>query len=79
MTYLQELALQSGLDLNVERHMPRPLRAKKLLGINLDAAVYAFETSTIDLCLSLHPGHRFAPPRQPSNCRPLLTWAAAMA
>jgi hypothetical protein len=53
---LQKLALQSGLDLNVERRMPRPLRAKKLLGINLDAAVYAFETSTIDLCLSLHPG-----------------------
>ena len=35
--------------------MARPLYAKEPLGIDLDAAVYAFDASTIDLCLSLHP------------------------
>jgi Transposase DDE domain len=35
--------------------MARPLYAKDPLGIELDAAAYAFEASTIDLCLSLHP------------------------
>ncbi len=33
----------------------RPLYAKEPLGIDLDAVVYAFDASTIDLCLSLHP------------------------
>jgi hypothetical protein len=31
------------------------LYAKEPLGIDLDADVYAFDASTIDLCLSLHP------------------------
>ena len=35
--------------------MARPLYAKEPLGIDLDATVYAFDASTIDLCLSLHP------------------------
>ena len=35
--------------------MARPLYAKEPLGIDLDAVVYAFDASTIDLCLSLHP------------------------
>jgi hypothetical protein len=35
--------------------MARPLYAKEPLGIDLDAAVYAFDATTIDLCLSLHP------------------------
>lgn len=35
--------------------MARPLYAKEPLGIDLDASVYAFDASTIDLCLSLHP------------------------
>lgn len=35
--------------------MNRPLHAKERLGIALDAVVYAFDASTIDLCLSLHP------------------------
>ena len=34
--------------------MARPLYAKEPLGIDLDATVYAFDASTIDLCLSLH-------------------------
>jgi hypothetical protein len=33
----------------------RPLYAEEPLGIDLDAAVYAFDASTIDLCISLHP------------------------
>jgi hypothetical protein len=33
----------------------RPLYAKEPLGIDLDAAVYAFDATTIDLCLSLYP------------------------
>ena len=50
--------------------MARPLYAKEPLGIDLDAAVYAFDASTIDLCLSLHRihGHHFVPPRPLSNC-----------
>ena len=35
--------------------MARPLHAKEPLGIDLDAAVYAFDATTIDLCLSLYP------------------------
>ena len=35
--------------------MARPLYAKEPLGIDLDAAVYAFDATTIDLCLSLYP------------------------
>jgi hypothetical protein len=35
--------------------MARPLYAKESLGIDLEAAVYAFDATTIDLCLSLHP------------------------
>ena len=35
--------------------MARPLYAKEPLGIDLEATVYAFDASTIDLCLSLHP------------------------
>ena len=35
--------------------MARPLYAKEPLGIDLDATVYAFDATTIDLCLSLHP------------------------
>ena len=34
--------------------MARPLYAKEPLGIDLDATVYAFNATTIDLCLSLH-------------------------
>ncbi len=35
--------------------MARLLYAKEPLGIDLDATVYAFDATTIDLCLSLHP------------------------
>jgi hypothetical protein len=33
--------------------MARPLYATEPLGVDLDAAVYAFDASTIDLCLSV--------------------------
>jgi len=35
--------------------MARPLYAKEPLGIDLDATVYAFDATTIDLCLSVYP------------------------
>lgn len=35
--------------------MARPMYANEPLGIDLDATVYAFDATTIDLCLSLHP------------------------
>jgi hypothetical protein len=35
--------------------MARPLYAKEPLGIDLDATVYAFDATTIDLCLSVFP------------------------
>ena len=35
--------------------MARPLYANEPLGIELDATVYAFDATTIDLCLSLYP------------------------
>ena len=33
----------------------RPLYAKEPLGLDLDATVYAFDATTIDLCLSVYP------------------------
>jgi len=41
--------------------MARPLYANEPLGIDLDATVYAFDATTIDLCLSVYP---WAPFRQ---------------
>jgi hypothetical protein len=35
--------------------MARPLYANEPLGIDLDATVYAFDATTIDLCLSVYP------------------------
>jgi hypothetical protein len=35
--------------------MARPLYAEEPLGIDLDATVYAFDATTIDLCLSVYP------------------------
>lgn len=35
--------------------MARPLYAQEPLAIDLDAAVYAFDATTIDLCLALYP------------------------
>ncbi len=35
--------------------MARPLYAKEPLGVDLDATVYAFDATTIDLCLSVYP------------------------
>jgi len=37
----------------------RPLYEQDPLAINLDAAVYAFDATTIDLCLSVYPGVPF--------------------
>jgi len=37
----------------------RPLYAKDPLGVELDAGLYAFDSTTIDLCLSLFPWARF--------------------
>lgn len=35
--------------------MARPLYAKEPLAVDLDATVYAFDATTIDLCLSIYP------------------------
>ena len=35
--------------------MARPLYAKEPLGLDLEASVYAFDATTIDLCLSVYP------------------------
>ena len=35
--------------------MARPLYANEPLGVDLDATVYAFDATTIDLCLSVYP------------------------
>jgi hypothetical protein len=37
----------------------RPLYAKDPIGVDLDAGLYAFDSTTIDLCLSLFPWARF--------------------
>ena len=36
--------------------------------LDLEASVHALDATTIDLCLSLFPGLRFAPPKGPSSC-----------
>ena len=35
--------------------MARPLYVNEPLGVDLDATVYAFDATTIDLCLSVYP------------------------
>jgi hypothetical protein len=42
----------------------RSLYAKDSLNIDLDATVYALDATTIDLCLSLFDGRRFAQPKR---------------
>lgn len=40
-------------------HLARPLYAEEDLGLDLNHTVYALDSSTIDLCLSLFPWARF--------------------
>ena len=40
-------------------HMVRPMYASESLGYDLDNTVYAFDSTTIDLCLSMFPWARF--------------------
>ena len=54
----------------------RPLYANEPIGLDLKETVYAFDATTIDLCLSVYPGHRFARPRPPSSCTRCWTCAA---
>ncbi len=42
----------------------RPLYADDIFGIDLKNTVYALDTTTIDLCLSVFPGRHFVRPRQ---------------
>ena len=56
--------------------MARPLYAQEPLGIDLDATVYAFDASTIDLCLSVYPWAPFRSTKGPSSCTPCWTCAA---
>jgi hypothetical protein len=41
----------------------RPLYTGDPIGIDLDAGLYALDSTTIDLCLSLFPWARFTPMR----------------
>ena len=46
----------------------RPLYAQESFGVDLQKTVYALNTTTIDLCLSVFPWAVFPRPRQPSSC-----------
>ena len=40
-------------------HLARPMYLKDAIGIDLDSTIYALDSTTIDLCLSLFPWARF--------------------
>ena len=42
-------------------HLARPMYAQDPIGIDLDNTIYALDSTTIDLCLSLFPWARFRP------------------
>ena len=47
----------------------RPLYAAEPMGVELDQSLYALDSTTIDLCLSLFPwGRVFAAAKLPSKC-----------
>ena len=48
----------------------RPLYADEDLGLELKNTVYAFDSTTIDLCLSLFPGLSSDEPKQRLRCTP---------
>lgn len=54
----------------------RKLYANEDLGLDLTHTVYALDSTTIDLCLSLFPWANFVAPRPLSNCIPCLICAA---
>jgi hypothetical protein len=56
-------------------------RARKLyadddIGLDLDNAVYALDSTTIDLCLSLFPRADLEARRRPSKCTRCSTYVA---
>ena len=40
-------------------HLARPMYAQDAMGVDLDRTIYALDSTTIDLCLSLFPWARF--------------------
>jgi hypothetical protein len=46
-------------------HTARPMYASESLGFGLDNTVYALDSTTIDLCLSVFPWARFRSGRTP--------------
>lgn len=46
----------------------RKLYASESFGVELDRTVYALDSTTIDLCLSLFPWARFRRRKRPSSC-----------
>ena len=40
-------------------HLARPMYAQDAIGVDLDSTIYALDSTTIDLCLSLFPWARF--------------------
>lgn len=54
----------------------RKLYAQESLGIDLNAAAYALDSTTVELCLSLFPWRISVPLTRPSRCMPCSTCAA---
>lgn len=52
--------------------MARPLYASEPLGVDLDATVYAFDATTIDLCLSVYPWAPFRSTKAAAKLHTLL-------
>src|SRR5579864_8601938 len=53
-------------------HIARPMYASESLGFDLDNTVYALDSSTIDLCLSVFPWARFRSRKGAVKMHPLL-------
>lgn len=58
-------------------NIARPLYSKEDFGVELDETIYALDSSTIDLCLSLFPWARFRKEKVPSSFTRYWTCEAA--
>ncbi len=56
--------------------MARALYAHDSFAVDLQETVYAQDTTTIDLCMSVFRGRRFVEPKPPSSCTPCSICAA---
>src|ERR1700687_1628019 len=72
---LRDWRIYHALAVRLIAHARR-LYAQDASVLDLDASVYALDSTTIDLCLSLFDWHRFVPPRRPSSYTPCWICAA---